>query len=543
MNRILKKINFYSALFCICATQNYSDVFADDPSSTKQKSYTLGTKTCQTLFSSVIPAYKSLYQKLEPRFKQKQQKSVDYLLQAKPEDCKAKEKRLLIEKALATHKSKIGILLPNSSKADISYINYMIGGIKKYIKNQKDIPTVVYKNTKGTQNTFHQKLAELVFDQEVSLIIGGADPQEGELLERWAERLKIPIIILRDKAKNLKARNNLFYISPNSKNMAQDIISFIMQKNLPSIAILHPTNHSSKLIKAIEEAAAQAKLPEIQRFHYMPDSYQSQEKALKKLFQIDRKKRAEELAQKIEKLKEASENPSSIEIDSEQVYLDPIVDVDAIMIFDNFKNTRYLIKTFKYLRVPKIPILGLQQWRAEELLHPAEPYLEGSYFFDYIGSYEKLPFNLGSTSTNPWFVDVKQAESLDLQLIAMHALDVGVRALKETNLPRYLLFQNLKELPQKDKNNFFFSKFVFNDQHVSHWPTFAFQLKADMIQSVQPIRRPKDWKSYCTKSVICRKKIKSALTTAKTKNENNQKAQKPQDDVKKTSTDPLQGSE
>lgn len=440
---------------------------------------TIDLKSCKRIITSKLPEYQKLYQALGSIHVKASKHPIVTMLDMKPSECKDIGKRKSLQLAFGAHSKKIGILLPNNRSFHTPIISRSMDyAVQDYFqKNGLDMKKhVVIKRHARDLNSLKIKLAELVFRSGASIIIGGITKAHETYLIEMSQKLEIPVIISRPKQSEALIDRQIFHVGPSSVQMVEYFLSFFKQQGLQRLAIVHPTNQHRFIIEQIRSKFEQKKMPEPVVKHYNSESFSSIESSLKDLFHIQPEKRKVEL--------------NSLDNDKKTDEIArPVVDVDAVMILDNFKNARHIISVMKYLNVQRITLIGNQQWRSSELFQPPEPMLSRSFFFDYIGNYSELPFGLDKYGNKQsWFLPVETSESLDIKLIMTSAVDAAYRALQDSNKPRYRLYRNLKHLAPADKR-FFRENRLFDRNNNSQWPFYIFSLDRDQLKDVQVARK------------------------------------------------------
>lgn len=443
---------------------------------------TIDLKSCKHIVTIKLPEYQKLYQALGSDPVKPSQHPIVAMLDMKKSECKSISKRKSLQLAFGAHSKKIGILLPNNRSFHTPIISRSMDyAVQEYFqKNNLDMKKyVVIKRHARDLNSLKRKLAELVFRSGASIIIGGITKAHEAYLIEMGKKLEIPIIISRPKQSEALIDRQIFHVGPSSVQMVEYFLSFLKQQGIQRLAILHPTNQHSFIIDQIRSKFEQKKLllPIVK--HYNSDSFSSIESSLKNLFHISPEKTKGEFNHLLEDDKQADNDGIA----------KPIINVDAIMILDNFKNARHIISVMKYLNVERITLIGNQQWRSSELFQPPEPMLSRSFFFDYIGNYNELPFGLDKHGDKQsWFLPVEKSESLDVKLIMTSTVDAAYRALHDANKPRYMLYRNLRRLKPADKR-FFREDQLFDKNNNSQWPFYIFSLDRDQLKDVQVARK------------------------------------------------------
>ena len=398
--------------------------------------------------------------------------------------CRNPKKRAKLRSLFTSHKKKLGVILPLSGekrKVGKQFKNAIKLQAKRLGINKNDLLIV---DSGSNARGFHRQLAKLVFVDKVSMIIGGATSYGAKMLNLWSDKYLTPTIILHNHTFSHSRSPYSFFVSPDPMQMAQSLSAYIQNRGLRRIAIFHPENQSRILVNSFRHQLKKhgSKVKKI--LHYNGDNRDSLELALRELFLIDSPNRQKEMenlmwARRLERRR------AGLPYDTKGLILPPVVTVDGIVFLGNFKMARHLINTMKYLKVPKIPLFGTQQLRAPELFTPSEPYLAGSVFVDFIGSYKELPHKIKpKTWESPFFTTPKEVVSTDINLIVAHGIHIAKRSLKNAPKDKRNIRHKMRLLRTPKQSQFFASKRVFDRRQMSHWPTFLFSLSEDKMFNI-----------------------------------------------------------
>ncbi|MFW7377651.1 MAG: hypothetical protein ACOH5I_02430 [Oligoflexus sp.] len=447
---------------------------------------------CQKILKQTAPHYRQLFRSLINRKDLKTNLPVFDLLRFKESDCSSSENQQRLRRALSMHSKRVALLSPFAPHPLQSFTSYVTQALQAYFKSQGRSfeQNVVTLNTMGQGEAFRQRLAEAVFHHHASIIIGGASRFEAHLLEEWSEKLQIPAIILHQNVNLRRVPKHSFYVSPDIPQIVHALMQFLNERRIRKIAILQPGNRRDLMVDHIQQRFQHNPAIRYELYHFRHHDYASMEGSARRLFRIDDPDRQEELEKLIIERKEEAEK-KGVSFDPRHIMLPAIADFDAIYIADNFKTVRHFVSIFKYLNAPKVMLIGNQQWRAPELLSPPEPYLEGSVFFDYIGSYQRLlPSMQAPTGDNEYFTSPEYASSIDIKIMAIHAVQIIDRILADHQVRRYEMYQELEKLENTDPQ-FFANGLVFNKFHSTYWPTFLFRIWQNRLELLKPIHDPK----------------------------------------------------
>ena len=235
---------------------------------------------------------------------------------------------------------------------------------------------------------------------------------------------------------------------------------------------------------------------------YDTGNFSSLDASIKHLFEIDNlKDRGDELLRLIKERNAQSDekhsglsDPTTLtrlgELSEEKdIILPPIVKFKGLVVPDHFKAIRHIVSILKYYKVPQITLLGQQQWRAQELVEPVDPYLNGSVFVDYMDRYNRLPYKLRvSTDEDGFFTSPSEVGAIDYWLIARHSIQSAVRGLRQLPKDRSKISAHYKSQSIGSAAPYFGSKAMFNSENSSHWPNFIYSISGGKLFSL--FKRP-----------------------------------------------------
>ena len=451
--------------------------------------YGANPATCQDVFKRVVKPYKKLFMKLPKSTMLDSNQPVVKMVTFKENLCSGsstiRPALNTIVKALSEHSAKIGVLLPLSGLKgpDGQAILDGIKTVYPFRKIQYE-QRIVARDTRGMVHSLEVALADMVFKHRVSILVGGFSKAEASVLEKWGARLRIPTIIV-NKKMNPRVLKHVFHVFPSELNLVDRLADHAKAKGYKKVALLHPINNkgrkfSNLLSKRLEDVGISTEHDYI----YNDKDYETMHAAAKKIFKIDPVERADEFQKLVKKAKEKALD-AGVPFNPSLVALNPIVEVDAIFIDDNFRTVRHFTKLFEFLGVKHINLLGTPQWRARGLIDPPEPTLEGASFVDYIGDYRKLPRGIAApTLESPYFVRPDLSSRVDYMVIGHHAAKSADRALSLPILKRRLMYKRFRKLTHRNDPYFGNGK-VFDKGHKSTWPTFMFQVGGGEIVPIR----------------------------------------------------------
>ena len=397
---------------------------------------------CDPKHKSLIEKYIKLYDKI-PKWKKVKKKNIRRYLRTGSKNCVYSKKRY-VEKFLFEQKSRIGVILPLTGKNSQLGRTVLDGMYKAITAHGFDPKNYIFiKDTKSDPSKAESLLAELVFNHEVDIIIGGLEKNSAKKLASWSQKLKLTTILL-SPSNWVKKSNTTFHIFPDSKLMGQSLANYSVYKNYRRIAILEPQKQKpSQILNSFRKEALQAGIKIYQPMPYVRGNFDSINNVVKKIFKLNKENRRKEFQALYNEAKDLAKTKNEPFI-PRSVVLPPIIEYDAILIADNFRMTKHILKIFKFHGVHKIPLIGIPQWRSKELLKENEPILDGAVFADFIGSYSNLPKPIKPGSG--FLLKAKQVEDLDYRILGYRAATLSMKTIttngSRKSLSNRLLSQN-----------------------------------------------------------------------------------------------------
>lgn len=452
-------------------------------------------KSCENIYDQATAPYRSLFYKMYKGTKLDTNLDVVRIVGLKRELCQESKYHerfsAMVLKALSDHTARIGVLLPLSGPKARGGQSILKGIQSLYpyrgiAFNQR----VIVKDTRGVLPGLEAGLGELVFKHRVGVVIGGFTRGNANALAQYASQLQVPTVIVNAKVDKVVAPN-VFHVFPEEDNLAARLADHARMRGFRRVAILHPLQSRGRRFSSlVKEAMTKQGIDTSHTYSYNPDDYYSIMTAAERVFKIDRAERSGEFQTLMYAAKRRAQR-AGVGFNPSMVALPPIVEVDAVLIDDNFRNVRHLAKIFKFLGVDKINLLGTPQWRARGLIEPEEPFLAGAVFADYVGSYNRLPKGVvAATFGSPYFVDPSVSSEVDYEIIGNQAALAADKALSQPVMKRRQLHSRFATLTN-DPSPYFASGEIFDNQHRAHWPSFLFQVGSGSIQPLHsgPVRR------------------------------------------------------
>ncbi len=359
------------------------------------------------------------YKNIKPRYKK--------ILRISKKNCEnpkvTSKLKTVFNEYLSVDQKKIAILIPKKSLSGEVYAKLL----KKMAKDSnlewkfKTYTTASLQETKKDKTL--QALAQAILIDGVDMVLGGFGRTQSELIKAQADKIRIPSLLLHgeinsdqdDTAKSLSYR-----VAPDPTSLVKGLLSTAMQRGVKNLAILATEkSFDSQFAKTFKTEALKAGLSIVKEIKYEGQNTDQLDLAVKALLEIDREKRAEEFAALVEEKKALAEtNVENFRLSG--VYLDPVVDFDAIFVPDDFRQTRFAAKMLQFYGLKETAMLGGPRWRAKEMVDPYDPFLKHSFFADNIGYYSGASPYIRNTLKieENHFLSPKKTMLFDMALVA-----------------------------------------------------------------------------------------------------------------------------
>ncbi len=391
-----------------------------------------------------------------------------------------------VKSALNSNSGKIGVILPFVEPYRVMTTS-IISGLRIALQERGVNPdtTLVIRDSRASGPIALQMLAELVLQGDVGFVVGGVHIEDARVLAEWSDKIFLPTLLLTRDEQIAAGTKNAFRVYPSQRDLAKTLAQGVIYRGWKRIAIMRPQNHKAdELISIFQKELETSGGVVVRSIVYDSQNYNSMEGVTRQLFQIDMSERHDNYAAKFDKMKLKAKKEGDA-FNPKGVYLDPIVDMDAVLIPDDFRTVRHFAKIFKYHGVQKVGMIGNHEWRSQGLLKPQEPFLNGAIFADFIGSYREIPRAIPATETDsPYFTVPDQVVDVDFKLIGYRAGTIALEAIQVTpqgeRQKRRVIPQRLVSL-QGDQNNFFGYGPVFDAERRAKWPTFLFTVSGETI--------------------------------------------------------------
>lgn len=469
------------------AVEKPTDRLTDKPEPNNDKPEPPPTKmlSCQDVVKRITGSYKSIAALRSPQNAGQTGDIQKRVLSYTASDCSDADKRRAVIKTmhelLDPSEGKVGLFVSQSG-SDYRMSQAVIKGARAAFNESGDDfdKRVVVMDTGGNPAGAQRVLADFVLRERVALVIGGANQPEAVALASWADRLFLPMIVLTDKIPGVTSKL-VFRSYPKESELATSLAKAAQSRSIKRIAILKPSDgKGAQFAAAFREEAKEKGIEIANELTFIRGDFNSMETCGKTVFKIDVTERHDEYEELL-KQKAAEAEAKGQTFNPRFVFLKPVVDVQAILIPDDFKTVRHFAKIFKYLGVERMSLLGNQAWRSVALIDPPEPAMEGSIFTDFIGNYTLIPQALQvPTSRSPYFIEPQSVADVDFGIVAYRAGWAAAQSLKAPLKVRHRLTKNLIALRGESKS-FWGPGPVFDKDRQTTWPSFVFIVDADRI--------------------------------------------------------------
>jgi hypothetical protein len=402
-------------------------LFAAEPEETKPEE---NLQSCRRLVETKLKPLQELWEHFKLASKLAPDDPARLLKELGSAHCETEESKRHLLSVLANvtgrHGGKVAVFIPMTNTMVGREILSGIQASSPDAFGVKQGNIIIFDSSNYSKNDklLLADLSNALFQHKVSAVIGGYERETEKNLTLWAEKLLVPAFILNtltsSPAKPLKFT---YYIHPTLKELAKKLVLGHQRYQHKKVSILRPNdNHMDGFTHEYVSAAQAAGITILQNVVYDPRRVDSMESAARKLFKLEPNDRRQELNALYDRAKKRAAN-NGVAFNPKMVALQPIVDQDAIGVFDQFKNTRHMAKILSYLGVRKIPLFGTFEWRSIGLVDPFDLFLSSSYFVDFIGRYNNLPRSLGLSplEQDSNFLPPDQVEVVDLRVIGFRA--------------------------------------------------------------------------------------------------------------------------
>ena len=397
----------------------------------------------------------------------------------RPRSCRAKSiGRVmdLIHQAANVHRKKVGVIVPLTGPyQDLG--KAIIDGIKAAAKRRGLMfhKLFIVRDSEASPSKALASLGELVYNHQVSMILGGVTEGEARALLPFAQGLLLPTVVMNKNVDLIGDNYYGFQVFPADIHMASSLAFAARHRNFRSIAILSPSSgKSDRLVGAFAEKAKSLGIHIEKIVKYTAEDFESMELAVKDISGTSIGDRLEEYTALYKAARDKAQQLGQ-RFNPKLVVLPPQLRVDAIMIPDNFRMVRHFVKLFKYHGVDELPLIGNHEWRSSGLIVPWDPFLADAMFVDYLGPYDHLPAGVRPPALlSPNFAQSSEAVQIDYRLVGYRAGLISTAVMSNASSKRFMIARQLYALRGDDT---YFSKArVFSKARIGWWPTVVFSL-------------------------------------------------------------------
>jgi len=367
---------------------------------------------------------------------------------------------------LETQAPKIGVMGPLPDPK-ISFDHFLDGLKLSSSPGDYSRKFVVYRYGK-TKESILEQLANLIFVERVGLIIGGQNSMEMESIEKYTKGLMIVLLGIGDSS---PANNPWFFrVSPGSDILVDGILDGLVRAKAKKIAILAPETATDTL-RDFEAGVLGREITISAKVTYKPRNFQSLDLAIQDLLKLSLKGREDEFKALIEK-KQAEAELEKLTLNVENLRLPPIQDFDYLVVPDDFKMARHIMKILRFHGVTQVKLAGNHLWRSPNLVSPWDSFLSQSFFVDFIGSYLQLPFAIDPIPENPYFLPGALAAQVDSKLLGYRAGGIALRVLEFPDSRHRVWPRQLLKRPIEQRG--FPTQIAFKEGRTAKWPIYLF---------------------------------------------------------------------
>ena len=415
------------------------------------------------------------------------------ILLFRPSDCLIKTKReRLIQMAylrINENSQKIGVVMPFAGKHG-HLNNELISGLRHALSTQqKDVENfLIVKNVEENLLASLRGVADLIMQNRISTLVFAGESKSSIEISKWMNRLFVPTIVVGESNPAVAKKQHIFRAYPDIHRLALALVLTAKQRGIRKVAILQPiSGKSDVMVEHFEAMAKQNGIEVALTVKFANGNFQSMEAASQKLFQLDKNSRVDEYREVYLRAKEKAEH-AGVPFDHRMVQLRPKVEFDAVFLPEDFMAARHFAKIFMFHGVDKMVMMGNHQWRSPGLISPKEPYLEQSFFVDFVGAYDELPENLSNDARiSGFFVDTKSVATMDYRFIGYRCGTILAELRKHPDTSRRKLYKIIEDL-NGERVATFQAGPIFDANHVSNWPAYIFTVKNHKLELSIPVR-------------------------------------------------------
>ena len=439
-------------------------------------------QSCREVVNRFTPVYGALFAQLPAGTYAKTNTTIEQLSFATASQCDDPNLRKALMSAaidvVNNHSSRVGVILPLTG-AYAKQATYVVNGLRAAFEESgvSFDKSVVLKDSGGQPSGVASRLAELVFKDRVTMVIGGFEREAAVTLVEWSERLLLPVMILHRERELINPAKYAYSVYPDEERLASTLAVASRERNFKRIALLKPNSGRANKVTDYFKAAVLASGGKVvAELTYTSNHFESMQAAAKALLHTEMRGREQEYRQAYQAAKAAAQ-AEGVAFNAKMVVLKPIVDIDAVFIPDDFRSVRYFAKIFKFNQVDKLALIGNHEWRSPALLEPYDEFLNGSIFGDFIGSYKKLPAAISAPTlaASPFFVDPQMVQAVDFQVVGYRAGRIAKAIVLQPGLSRRAIPRAMARL-KGDQVGLPINGPIFDKDRHSYWPTYVFSI-------------------------------------------------------------------
>jgi hypothetical protein len=354
-----------------------------------------------------------------------------------------------LNEIFSTKKSKVGIILPNSSSSEAA-LQIIISQIKTQLARSgySAEKSLVIKRVSRDYNSALKAAAELVHLDRVAILIGGLTFSHASAIAQISDQSQTPALIVNAHAQLGRTRQTM-RVYPPLKRLASRLATYFKENQIQTVAVVFPTGANIDLYHILRQELGGG-------YSYSQISYKP-------------------------------ENPRSIlnAVKSQASRLSNASGRPVMLILDNFRMVRHIVNILSTsLPSKKILFAGNQQWRSPALVIPKDDNLQGALFVDFIGNYRNLPNSIDTPiSDNDYFTTAEAASKIDYQIIG-HRLGSLAAEAARFGLDRHAIAKRLQSINNRWDSYFPRSESAFDAKRESSWPVFLFQVVDENIREI-----------------------------------------------------------
>jgi hypothetical protein len=467
-------------------------VRAEDPAEDRSVPPTLDTvKLCTSLMDNVVRGIQNL-KASAVNLKQnlKLPENTELLGTWTAQSCatKADRKRILSQAAkfLTQHTNRAGLILRLKDSSQ-DYNRDILFGYRAAFQDLGLNPdqNIVIADPTGFPDA-SIAVARLVLENSVSLISGGVDRQEADLISRWATAFRMPALVLNRDPALSQNRPQVFRVFPSPESLATTVTSFLKLGMVKRIAVLRPNTPGALSETDALRNAALTNMIEISAEQiFEPQDFPSIELAAKKLFKVSDGERRGELSRVMSEAR-AKARKLGQQFNPKMVSLPPLVEFDVVFIPADFRTVRHIANVFQFLGVKDLMMIGDYQWRSRSLVEPYDDFFQYSLFADFFGRYTDLPKSIAPANSASMFLTQKEARTLDYKALGYFAGRAAALTLKQPPTKRNILYRGISRLSHPPDSTYFGTGKLFDSQGLSTFPTQLLKISEKGIALATP---------------------------------------------------------